>query len=205
MKVRARIVWAVLILTPMVAVSAAADDSPSLSDLVEKAREVRFETHSAEEYTQAAATYREVLASLATIDSDELEGLDAIDARLLRGHVSTRLFEIEDIELYKVVPNRYFALWQTDNLFVRPCAQPDARVADARDELEKLPEILANARKNLTRPARTWTENAIYNAWYADLLLGKLDEVCVDDDDLKADVLAAGAPRARRSRSTPTG
>jgi hypothetical protein len=189
-----RVVLAALALTLVALTPARAqEEAPSLSDLVEQAGEVRIETHSEEEYQAAAASYRELLGSLAKIDSDEFEGTDAIDFRLLRGHLATRLFEIEDLELYKLVPNRYFALWQTDNLFVRLCAQPDARVADARDELEKLPGILANARKNLTRPARTWTENAIYNAWYADLLLGKLDEVCVEDDTLKAEFLAAGA------------
>ena len=88
---------------------------------------------------------------------------------------------------------RYLVLGKTDNLFVRPCALPDKAVADARDELLQLPEILQNARENLERPARTWTENAIYTAYYAEKMLDEgLNEVCVDDPELAEEFLAAG-------------
>jgi len=70
---------------------------------------------------------------------------------------------------------------------------PDKAVADARDELARLPEILGNARQNLRRPARTWTENAIYTAYYAEEMLDKeLATVCVDDADLKRELLESG-------------
>ena len=52
---------------------------------------------------------------------------------------------------------------------------------------------IANAEANLTRPARVWTENAIYQAYYARMLLTDyLPDAIVDSDTLKAELLAAG-------------
>lgn len=167
----------------------------ALNALVKRAGEIKIELHSGAEYSAAAATYREILGELEGL---ELERGDAIDGRLLERHARTRLFELEDLRLHEVVPGRYFSLSTTDSLFVRPCAQPDRVVREARDELERLPEILANARLNLTRPARTWTENALYIAYYAQGMMGGLDRVCVDDPALKLELATAG-DTARRA------
>ena len=73
---------------------------------------------------------------------------------------------------------------------------------EAVEELERLPEILDNAKANLTRPARTWTENAIYQAWYAELLLDEmLPTTCTDDPGLKRELLAAGETALAAVRS----
>ena len=133
------------------------------------------------------------MEELRGLDRESLKGDDSVDVDLLEAHLATRLFEIEELELYRLQPTRYLALNKTDNLFVRPCALPDKAVADARDELRRLPEVLDNARQNLGRPARTWTENAIYTAYYAELMLDEeLDSVCVDDPDLQQEFLEAG-------------
>ena len=149
---------------PLWGIAAVADDaSPveALPDLIRQAGEVKVETHSEDEYQAAATTYRELLEELEALDSAELEGDDAVDADLLERHLRTRLFEIEELRLHQLSPVRYLALGRTDNLFVRPCSLPDKAVADARDELLRLPEILQNGRQNVRRPARTWTENAL--------------------------------------------
>jgi len=177
-------------------VAASADEPSSaeaVSELIERAGEVKIEMHSEAEYLAAVATYEELLKELEALDLGELEGDDAIDADLLARHLQTRLFEIEELHLYQLAPVRYLVLGKTDNLFVRPCALPDKAVADARDELLELPEILQNARKNLKRPARTWTENAIYTAYYAEQMLDEgLKTVCVDDPGLAQEFLSAG-------------
>jgi len=164
--------------------------SETLAELVERTSEVKIEHHAAREFAAALETYRGVLTQ---VEALELEGADAIDGRLLERHLRTRVFELEQLRLHEVVPSRYFALSKTDNLFVRPCAQPDRAVREARDELERLPQVLANARHNLERPAKVWTENAMYTAYYARLLLDGLDEICVDDPDLERELAAAGA------------
>ena len=169
------------------------DPAATLADLVDRASEVKIETYSGEEYRQAAKSYRKLLEEVQAPDLAELEGDDAIDRDLLEAHLRKQLFELENLLLYQLSPVRYLVLSKTDSLFVRPCAQPDKVVAEARDELEKLPEILENARKNLTRPARTWTENAIYTCYYAEMMLEKmLPEVCIDDPELAEQLRAAG-------------
>ena len=150
---------------------AAEPSADALADLVNQVGEVKIETRSIEEYRAAGESYRELLGRLAALDREELHGDDAIDAELLEAHLETRLFEIEELRLHEVLPVFYLALSKTSSLFIRPCAHPDRAVADARDELLRLPEILDNARANLKRPARTWTENAIYTSYYAEQML----------------------------------
>ena len=172
---------------------AAEPSADALADLVNQVGEVKIETRSIEEYRAAGESYRELLGRLAALDREELQGDDAIDAELLEAHLETRLFEIEELRLHEVLPVFYLALSKTSSLFIRPCAHPDRAVADARDELLRLPEILDNARANLKRPARTWTENAIYTSYYAEqMLVEMLQDICVDDAELKEDFLAAG-------------
>ena len=181
------------LLVGLVATRAVAS-SQELAALVEQIGDVNIERWSAEEYRAAADSYREVLDGLQTQDREALSAADAIDAELLEAHLKTRLFEIEELRLHEVVPVSYLALWKTSGLFIRLCAHPDKSVAEARDELRRLPEILQNARENLKRPARTWTENAIYTSYYAEEMLdSRLPSVCVDDVELKEEFLAAGS------------
>lgn len=163
-----------------------------LSALVEEALAVEIPTLAAEEYEAAAETYRSVLERLEEIDREELGFDGEIDADLLERHARTRLFEIEELELHRLVPIGYFRLHQTDSLFLRPCGLPDRAVEDAVEELRALPEILENGRENLTRPARTWTKNALYQAYFAEkLLAGHVPDACVDDPELRAELEAA--------------
>lgn len=196
----------VLLAGPLLAATGDSSEE-GLAGLVERVRAVEIEEHSAQEYRAAVAAYRAVLTDLEALllagdpeeveagdeEAERLEGDERLDAELLARHLKTRLFEIEDLRLHEVVPVRYFALSTTDSLFTRPCAQPDRVVREARDELERLPRILANATRNLTRPARAWTENAMYTAYYAQRLVDGLDTVCVDDPALREELLAAGA------------
>lgn len=165
-----------------------------LAELTREAAEIRLETRSPEEYQAAAGAYRDLLARAQQLDGDSQGWGDAdrIDLRLLRAHLSTRLFEIETLRLHQLIPVSYFALGTTDGLFLRPCGHGDGAVRRAADELRRLPEILENGKKNLTRPARTWTENALYQAYYARLLLRDLvPEVCTEDAAPRDELLRA--------------
>ncbi len=186
---------AILVLAPMSSYSMAAAQSPAeLDDLIAEALAVRVETRAASEYAAAAATYRDVLARLATVDRASLGLDDQVDYDLLRGHLRTRVFEYSEIELFRVQPAGYFALGTTNGLFTRPGAIADSGVRRAVSELQRLPMILANAEANLTRPARVWTENAIYQAYFARMLLTDyLPDASVDSAALKAELLEAGA------------
>jgi len=175
-------------------VGAQSDPAGELAGLIEEALAVRVETRAASEYAAGAAAYRDVLDRLETVDRQALSLDDQVDHDLLRGHLRTRIFEWAEIELFRLQPVGYFALGATDRLFTRPGAVADSGVRNAVEELERLPAILANAEANLTRPARVWTENAIYQAYYARMLLTDfLPDAPVDSADLKEDLLAVGA------------
>ncbi len=117
---------------------------------------------------------------------------EEIDLELAIAHVKRQLFEIDDIELYKVNPVGYYALGATNQLFVRPGAIGEPGVRSAVRELKRLPQILTNGKKNLTNPAKTWTENAIYQGYYAKLLLqDSVPNAIVRDPALKKELVAA--------------
>jgi len=174
--------------------AAQSDPAADLARLIDEALAIRVQTRAASEYSAAAATYRDVLSRLDTIDQHVLSLDDQVDYDLLRGHLRTRIFEYAEVELFRLQPVNYFALGATNSLFVRPGAVADSGVRDAVDELRRLPHILTNAEANLTRPARVWTENAIYQAYYARMLLSDfLPHAEVDSAELKTELLAAGA------------
>ena len=62
----------------------------------------------------------------------------------------------------------------------------------AVQELRRLPAHLAQAKLNLKNPARTWTENALYQAYYArPLLRDYVPTTMVDRPDRKRELTAA--------------
>lgn len=163
-----------------------------LAELVTAAQQVRIPTRAAAEYDAASATYRALLRRLATVDRASLGRDDQVDYDLLSAHLRTRAFEIDSLKLHEVVPVNYLALGATDRLFLRPGAIADGGVREALAELRQLPTVLANARRNLRTPARTWTDNAIVQARYARLLLDDyVPQAMVDDPSLKRELVAA--------------
>ncbi len=180
----------------------ATSPSQRLAALVTEAGQVRIPTRSAREYAAASAAYRGILQRLRAIDRGALGRDDQVDFDLLDAHVRTRAFEIDSLRLHELVPVNYIALGATDRLFLRPGAISDAGVRDALNELRQFPAVLANARANLTTPARTWTENAIAQGRYARLLLDEyVPQAMVDDPALKRDLVAAAQDASRAVES----
>lgn len=174
--------------------SRAASEAPAarLQALVDEATAVRVPTRSAAEYAAAAQAYQSALARLETIDRTALGLDDQVDYDLLHAWLRTEIFEIVETKPHQLVPVSYFALGQTSGLFMRPGAIADAGVRSAIRELRALPTILGHGKKNLTTPARTWTENALYQAYYAKLLLTEyVPAAVVDDQAVKEELLAA--------------
>lgn len=182
-----------------------AQANATLAELIDEALAVTTPTRSAAELEAAVASYRSVLDRLEEIDFDELTRDEQVDGDLLERHLRTRLFEIEDARLHEVVPVRYFALHPVSDLFLRPCSGGEAAVEAAIEALAQQPAIFESARANLTRPARTWTENAIAQARYAEMMLGEmLPEACVDDPKQRAALLEAGDTALRSVRTFAT-
>jgi uncharacterized protein (DUF885 family) len=145
-------------------------------------------------FTAAADAYREVLERAKAIDRERLALDDQVDYDLLVAHVRTRLFEMETIRLHEVNPAFVFALGQTSGLFLRPGARGDGAVRAAVQEMRRLPARLARAKQNLKNPARTWTENGLYQAYYARLLLREyVPKAVVQNPELRQDMMAAAA------------
>jgi uncharacterized protein (DUF885 family) len=166
-----------------------------LAALVRQLLDVRVPTRSGDEYAAAAVKYHAVLDGLKAIDVKALPLDDQVDASLLDAEARTRLFEIETIKLHEVDPSSYLALGRTSNLFLRRGATGDAGVRQAVEEMKQLPALLANAKRNLRNPARTWTENARYNAYYAkEMLTRDVPTLAVDDPALTP--IVAGAAKA---------
>ncbi len=180
------------VLLSLLGPAVSAEDAPSLDDLVRQTLATTIDEHAPEEYEAAAASYHELLESLESLEVEEWSADQKIDRDLLEAYLKTRLFEIETVRLHEVVPVSYFVLFKTSGLFLRPCGSSDTAVRGAVEELEVLPRILENARRNLKRPARVWTENALYQAWYAKLLLDDfVPQVCVGEASLAKDLEAA--------------
>ncbi|MEM9407700.1 MAG: DUF885 family protein [Acidobacteriota bacterium] len=165
----------------------------SIDDLLQQLNAVRVENHTEQEYEIAAAALRELLRDADALAFEDLDRDDLLDLRLVRAMARRRLFEIEELELHKVSPIRYLSLPRTNALFTRPCSLPDRAVEGAAVELERFPRVLEQGRINLGRPAATWTENAVVQTRYVELMLSDmLQDVCVDDSALRERLLRAG-------------
>ncbi len=164
----------------------------ALTKLIDQALSVGTPTRSKSEYAKAVETYKQILEKLKSIDPEALTLDNQVDIDLLEAHLKVKVFEIEELRLFELTPASYFPLAITDSLFVRPCSRTDRVVRLAIGELAKLPRVLANGKDNLTNPAKIWTENALYQAYYAKLLLKEyVPEACVDDPELKAELIKA--------------
>ncbi|MFK7829905.1 MAG: DUF885 family protein [Congregibacter sp.] len=190
------ILLALLTMTAVVSTAATASEASEAKAALKSAAERYFEVSIVErseaEYQAALTDYKAVLAELEALDDAALSLDDQVDYELLLGDLKTRVFEIETVKLYTLHPASYFALGTTSRLFIRPGAISDSGVEKAVEELQRLPSILQNAQRNLQRPARVWTENALYEAYYAHMLLRDfVPEAIVDDPELKSELLSA--------------
>ncbi len=188
--------WVLFVgLAPALAGATEAPPAAQLADLVERVGKIEIPDLSSTQFEEAAAGYRSVLEQLEALDRSELGADDEIDAGLLEAHTRTRLYEIEEVGLHRLVPVRYLRLGATSGLFLRPCGASGRQIERAVEELERLPKILDNARENLTTPARTWTENALYTAYYGKALLrDDVPKLCTDDEAARARLVTAAGP-----------
>lgn len=177
----------------------APDDSELLQQLVREALSVDLSTRSPEQYRAASESYRELLSRLSEVEYRRLGLDDQVDYSLLESHLRTRIFEIDTVGLHRVHPVSYYELGKTSSLFTRPGAIPDGGVRAAVEELRRLPEVLRNARRNLSTPARVWTENAIYQAYYARMLLEDYVPRAPVEDPALEERLVAAADTALRA------
>lgn len=194
-----RLFFAVALLVLTVSSSAATSaqqtsPAPALASLVERAHEIRPSARTEAGYREAAERWRALARELEGVDRARLGLDDQVDYDLLKAHARTQVFELDEIKLHEVNPIRYYALGATSRLFLRPGALGDTAVRAAVRELRALPDSFAAGKALLKTPARTWTENAIYQAHYARVLLDEyVPQAVVADPALKKELLAAAA------------
>lgn len=166
------------------------EDSVKLSELVSEVSRISVPTKSESEYRSALETYKDIENRLQVVDYERLDLDDQVDYDLLKSHLKTNIYEIDTVELYKLHPVSYIVLGATNRLFIRPGAIADRGVQRAIDELNRLPLILESGKENLTEPARVWTENTLYQIYYAKLMLQDyVPNAVVDNADLKEQLI----------------
>ena len=170
----------------------------SLSALIDATSKVNVIYKNKNEYTESVRRYREILSKAKLIKYETLNLNDQVDYDLLISHIKTRIFEYDTIKLYTLHPVSYFVLGRTNSLFTRSGAIADRGVKEAIKELDRLPEILSNAKENLKNPAKVWTQNAIYQAYYAGILLNdSIPMAQVDDPKLKRQLIESASKASK--------
>ena len=169
-------------------------DALALQEIIAHGLDIEPEPRNEAGYLEAAERFKDLLAELDDLDYDALSLDDQVDYDLFEAHAKTRIFEYEDLQLFKLVPVSYIALSETSRLFLRPEANSNTAARAAIAELERLPARFADARRNLTNPARTWTENAIYTCYYARLMLREFaPDAVIPDPEVKQAFTQAAA------------
>jgi hypothetical protein len=191
------VAMAVLLLV-VAATTAAAHEADALQDLVARGLEIKPEPRTEAGYLAAAESFDQLLSELDEIDYKLLTLDDQVDYDLLRAHANTRIFEYTDMQLFKVSPVSYIALSDTNRLFLRPEANSVNAARKAIKELGELEQRFAEARQNLTNPARTWTENALYTTYYARLMLKDFaPDVVIPDAQVKREFVESARTALR--------
>jgi uncharacterized protein (DUF885 family) len=167
-------------------------DSARLAGLVRETFTVGTPTRSAAEYKQAALTYHKIQDRLFKVNRETLGLEDQVDYDLLDAYLKNRIFSIEKIRDFELMPASYVSDGGVGSLFLRPGARADSSVKRAIKGLARVPVILENGKKNLKNPARIWTENALYQIYYIKLSLSEyVPQAQVDDPALKQELIAA--------------
>jgi uncharacterized protein (DUF885 family) len=189
-----RIVCGVLVvvfaaLVPAGAQQQAAATNPELATLIEQAQRVRD------------GDWAPILAGLDRINYAALDLDDQIDFDLLRSHARTRQWEQTELKLWEVNAAGVINLGSVSGLFLREGALPDVNVRAAIATMKALPESIRANRARLTTPARTWTENAQYQAYYArQMLETEVSTLEISSPALRAEFLAAASEAAAAVR-----
>lgn len=187
-----RLGFTLLLFVWVSSIAYAQTDQQKLQSLVDKLETITIPTQSEKEYRTALQAYKEIRESLNDVNYESLGLQGQVDYDLLKSHVRTNIYEIETVELYKLHPVSYIQLGSTNRLFIRPGAIARLGIRDAIEELKRQPEILENAKANLTNPARVWTENTLYEIYYAKMLLQDyVPNAIVEDPALKKELVKA--------------
>lgn len=123
----------------------------------------RLEDYSAEGFRREAAAVRDVQARLGRIDAAALPAPLQLDYEQLRRSLEAALLQLEVIRPWARDPDVYSSgLTRSAHVLLkRSFARPSLRAERVIARMQAMPAALAEARRNLDRPPRVYTEIAI--------------------------------------------
>jgi uncharacterized protein (DUF885 family) len=122
-----------------------------------------FDEVTAESFLQKIESDRRLLEQTRAVDEGQLAHEEAIDRQLMIGLLETDIYSAEKLRIWENDASLYVPAGQIGRL-LEPLAvePPEQRAASLRALLDKLPERLATAKKNLLNPPARFTESAVF-------------------------------------------
>src|SRR5436309_8307641 len=119
--------------------------------------------YSPEVRAKDLATQKEFRDKLNAIDGTQLAGANNIDCRILKENIDYEIFRAEELKEPDWNPLVYMqSLANSLYLLVaRDFAPAETRIPSLRQRMEKIPDVIAQAKANLQNPPRIHTETAI--------------------------------------------
>lgn len=119
--------------------------------------------YSSEARAKELAAQKEFRDKLTAIDGSRLTGANNVDFRILKENIDYKIFEGEELKEPDWNPLVYMqSLANSLYLLVaRDFAPPEKRIPNVRQRMERIPQVIAQAKANLQHPPRIHTETAI--------------------------------------------
>jgi uncharacterized protein (DUF885 family) len=132
------------------------------------------------------------LEALDAIPSKSLSRENSVDYRILRTQLEGNLFALDTLREYEWNPLNYNVGGSIYALVARDFAPLKDRLRSVKGRLEGLPEVCAQAKKNLKNPPRVYTETAILqNKGNSSLVRDDLQEFINQEPEMKAELAPA--------------
>ena len=122
-----------------------------------------LEDYSAASVARETAALHSYEAKISTIDPSALDGSVAADRQILLNSIRSQLLSLETIRNWEKNPDNYSS-GVTGSIFVlmeRPFASANIRLHDVVERERRVPQVFADARKNLKNPPHIFTEIAL--------------------------------------------
>ncbi len=129
--------------------------------LGEHRNDARLNDYSAQGVERDLAAAKGGLAELARIDFKKLSAEDAVDYRILKNRLESRVYELQTLRDWEWNPLDYNVGRAIYALIAREFAPPEQRLRSVIGRLNGVPAVVAAAKANLKTPPKVHTETAI--------------------------------------------
>ena len=125
--------------------------------------DTQLEDYSAAGINKQIAALHDWEHKIAAVDASALDAEPAADREILLNSIRSSLLQLETIRGWEKNPDNYSS-GVTNSVFVlmsRPYASVDVRLRAAIEREKQIPQVFAEARRNLKNPPRIYTEIAL--------------------------------------------